>query len=448
MAGMPFADVSDPDPDRNLARVGPDPLADAFLEKFTIHAGQAGPMLSGTEAGEAYRARLVSPGGPLAFYVHFPFCKGRCLFCGFAGKSPAGGLGESYCRAVASEIEHLARATGPRGPARTVYFGGGTPSSLDPADLSRVLSAVRSCVPLANDCEITLEGAVHDFTPASMDGFLKAGFNRFSIGIQSFDTAVRRGMGRVLSGDEAAARLSEVCSLDMAAVVIDLIYGLPGQTPEVFSRDLEVAAETGLDGLDTYQLNVFPGGELESAAKEGKVPPPVPLSGQGRYYALAWERLGRKGFRSLSLSHYARSSRERNIYNPWAKRRRDCLAAGAGAGGFLAGWASYRRPDPKSYVDAAARGEFAPDFVTAPPSSGAIISFIVGEMEEGRLDLRELVSRFGPSPDALARLLDNWVEAGLAEIRDELLTMTVAGRFWGVNLTQAVVETLAAASGS
>jgi oxygen-independent coproporphyrinogen-3 oxidase len=228
----------------------------------------------------------------------------------------------------------------------------------------------------------------------------------------------------------------------MAAVIIDLIYGLPGQTPEIFARDLDTAADAGLDGLDTYQLNVFPDGELERAAGSGRVPHPAPLSAQGRYYALAWERLARLRFRPLSLSHYARGTRERNLYNPWAKRRLDCLAAGAGAGGFLAGWASYRRPDPARYMADAERGRFSPDFLTRPAPSEALASFVVGEMEEGSLDLRALEAAFGVGRPALSRLLDNWQEAGLIGIEDDLLTMTVAGRFWGVNLSQAVVVTL------
>jgi oxygen-independent coproporphyrinogen-3 oxidase len=443
--GMPFPTGAIPEPGRYLANVGPDPLSGAFREKFVVHAGRSGAMLAGREAAEAYLARLAAPGGPCAFYVHMPFCRGRCLFCGFAGKAPTGGIGGEYCSAVVKEIEFIARAGGQRGPVRTVYFGGGTPSCMAPEDLARVLSAMRGCVPFANDCEITLEGAVHDFSPENVSAFLEAGFNRFSIGIQTFDTAVRRSMGRVSGGDEALSRLREIASRQMAALIIDLIYGLPGQTLETFSRDLDLAATAGLDGLDTYQLNVFPGGELARAAEGGRVPRPAPLAEQGRYYALAWERLRRLRFRPLSLSHYARGTRERNFYNPWAKRRQDCLAAGAGAGGFLEGWSSYRKPDPEAYIRSAAAGEFSPDFLVGPPPSDALSSFVVGDMEEGVLDIRALEERFGAVPPAFSRLLDNWQEAGLVSVEDGLVTLTVAGRFWGVNLAQASVDTLSGA---
>ncbi|MDR1313545.1 MAG: radical SAM protein [Deltaproteobacteria bacterium] len=183
-AGPPFAAAVKADPARFLAKAFADPLSGAFSERFAIHAGRAGEPVSGPEAARAHLERLASPGGSCAFYVHLPFCRGRCLFCGFAGRSPDGGAGAAYCEAAASEIEFMAGAVGQRGPVRAVYFGGGTPSSMAPADLARLLSAVRSCLPLANDCEITLEGAVHDFTPDAASAFLDAGFNRFSIGIQ------------------------------------------------------------------------------------------------------------------------------------------------------------------------------------------------------------------------------------------------------------------------
>lgn len=398
--------------------------------------------MTGPDAAECLRARLAMPGGPFAFYVHVPFCTGRCLFCGFAGSGPGGGAGARYCQAVEREIDSLALASGPRGPVRAVYFGGGTPSSMDSGDLSRLLSAARSLAPFANDCEITLEGAVHDFTRDRASEFIDAGFNRFSIGIQTFDTAVRRSMGRHLSGVEALARLRELCSMSMAAVVIDLIFGLPGQTIEIFERDLELAVSVGLDGLDTYQLNVFPDGALERAAEEGRVPPPAPLAAQGRYYALALERLGRMRFRQLSLSHFARGTRERNLYNPWAKSRLDCLSAGAGAGGFVSGWSFYRRADPAAYVERASRGDFAPDFVTAPHPAGEISSFLAGQMEEGALDLDAFRASYGPVPPAFQRILDNWRDAGLASEADGLVTLTTAGRFWGVNMAQAAIDAL------
>jgi oxygen-independent coproporphyrinogen-3 oxidase len=307
--------------------------------------------------------------------------------------------------------------------------------------LAALTEALRRGFNLANDCEITLEGRIHDFDRGRTLGFLSAGFNRFSIGIQTFDTSVRRSLGRVSDSDTARRLLADVSAHQRAAVIIDLIYGLPGQTVEGFLADLDTAELAGVDGLDTYQLNVF--SQLGRAVAQGRVPAPAPLPAQGRYYEAAALRLAGRHWRRLSLSHYARSTRERNIYNPWAKRRLPCLAAGAGAGGFLDGHAVYRQADVEGYVRRISKGDFSPDFVTAPSPSAPVTSFIVGQMEEGHLDYQELCRRFGVNPGPLERLLSDWRQAGLVELGGETMTMTMAGLFWGVNLTQAVVETAA-----
>ncbi|MDR2442848.1 MAG: heme anaerobic degradation radical SAM methyltransferase ChuW/HutW [Deltaproteobacteria bacterium] len=441
MTGMPLPSNQNYLPDRYLTTKTDDPLGLAFPEKFTVHAGQAGTPYSGSEAASIYHELLDKPGGPCAIYVHLPFCQGKCLYCGFAGSFPGQELTSNYAKAVKRELEFLAQKPAACGPVRTIYFGGGTPSCLDPGDLALLMETIFHNFSLANDCEITLEGRIHDFTPERRQAFLASGFNRFSIGIQSFDTLVRRKLGRVSDKQTASELLAGLCDLNRANVIIDLIYGLPGQDVETFLADLALADQCGVDGLDTYQLNVF--GDLKRAVEAGRVPAPAELKEQGRYYIAAANYFTQKHWRRLSLSHYARSTRERNIYNPWAKRRDRCLAAGAGAGGFLDGHATYRLPVVEGYILRSMEGNFDIDFVTSPSPAAPAISFIVGQMEEGYLDFEELNSRFGVNPGPLERLLVNWRESGLVELGGKTMTMTMEGLFWGVNLTQAVVDTAA-----
>jgi oxygen-independent coproporphyrinogen-3 oxidase len=329
------------------------------------------------------------------------------------------------------------------GPVRVIYFGGGTPSSLDIESLKSVAKALKESFRLANDCETTLEGAIHDFSPERIDGFLEAGFNRFSIGIQSFETEVRTRLGRRSSRETAIRRLKDLKERDMAAVIIDLIYGLPGQSLSMFETDLKIADDIGLDGLDTYQLNVFPKGPLNKAVEEGTIAPPALLSEQGRYFAKGYEFLTERRWRTLSLSHYAKTFRERNFYNPWAKRRADVLAVGAGAGGFLGSYAFYRLPNVDSYLKNAENNVFSPSFVTYPSPDEALSSFVVSEMETGSLNLARLFSDFNPDPEPLRNLFQNWEEAGLVSMKGDYLELTLSGRFWGVNLTQAVIDAAA-----
>jgi oxygen-independent coproporphyrinogen-3 oxidase len=433
-----------PGPERFAAKTSGDPAAEAFAGKFAIHAGTIGQTVAGEAAAEKYAELLCSwTNEPLGLYLHVPFCRNRCLYCGFAGQSPTAETLTKYVETLGQEIRHLGSRFRPKaGPVRTVYFGGGTPTILEPSALARLTEEIGRNFDLANDVEMTLEGRVSDLTKEKAAGFLAAGFNRFSLGVQSFDSKVRKTIGRHSEGAEAEKFLSNLIAFQKAAVVIDLIYGLPGQTLDSFLADLKTADRLGVDGLDTYQLNTFAGGELDKAVRQGRIDPPAPLNAQGRYYVEGAKLAKKMGWRTLSLSHYARDGRERNIYNPWAKTRKTCLGLGAGAGGFLAGHATYRSTDVKEYFQNAETDKFAPNFVTLPSGHEKLRSLIIGQMERGGLNLADLGESRTKRRAALEFLLDNWREAGLIELDDERLEMTLAGRFWGVNLTQALVVTL------
>ncbi|MDR0620388.1 MAG: heme anaerobic degradation radical SAM methyltransferase ChuW/HutW [Deltaproteobacteria bacterium] len=429
-------------PERFLARIGVGPGL-AFAEKFTVHAGTTGETLLGEEALEAYGRVLgdIKP-GPLGLYLHIPFCQNRCLYCGFVGQKPDNELIGRYVSAMEKEIESLGTTFAEKpGPVRTVYFGGGTPTIVAPQLLARLTSAIQKNFNLANDLEMTLEGRVSDLSPENVSGFLGAGFNRFSLGVQSFDTEIRKSLGRHGDRAKAMAYLANLIERRMAPVIIDLIYGLPGQSVSAFLEDLKTADEMGVDGLDTYQLNVFRGGELEKAVKSGRIKAPANLAEQAEFYLKAAEFMDSLKWRRLSLSHYARDTRERNVYNPWAKTRKNCLAFGAGAGGFIDGHATYRRPDVPAYLEMSQNRRFGPDFLTKPTGRESLQSFIVGQMEMGYLNIKRLTGTEGVNPEPIALLADNWHRAGLVRLNGDHMELTDPGRFWGVNLTQALVVT-------
>ncbi|MDR0882198.1 MAG: heme anaerobic degradation radical SAM methyltransferase ChuW/HutW [Candidatus Adiutrix sp.] len=425
-----------------MARATDRPLAEAFDRKFTIHAGSDSTPLADRETSAAFASLLARPAPQgLGIYIHLPFCRNQCLYCGFAGRRPDGELCAAYIEALVEESRQMSRRPTGGEPVRVIYLGGGTPSAVEPELLARLMAALRANFDLANDCEMTLEGRLHDFTPERAAGFLAAGFNRFSIGVQSFDTQVRRSLGRVSDRATVVKLLSNLISHQKAAIVIDLIYGLPGQSPDDFVADLQTAVGLGLDGLDTYQLNVFPGAPLDRRIREGRLPPAAALNEQGEYYRRAGEWLLGQRWRQLSLSHFAGTFRERNLYNPWAKRRGDCLGLGAGAGGFWAGWSYYRQPQVERYLKRAEQGDFTPDLLTPPAPNHRLAGLVVEQMEQGYLNYLKLMDDFGVEPGLLTALLANWRDQGLIELDGEWLNMTVSGRFWGVNLTQAVIET-------
>lgn len=162
-----------------------------------------------------------------------------------------------YTDKIIEEMAAEAEVRTGKGKIRAVYFGGGTPTALLTEDLVRLIRACYQYLPLAEDCEFTIEGRMSHFDLEKAQVCLEAGANRISIGVQTFNTAIRRRLGRKHSGDEAFEYLAKLCELD-AVIVADLMFGLPNQTDEVWQNDIARATELPLSGLDTYAFNLYP----------------------------------------------------------------------------------------------------------------------------------------------------------------------------------------------
>lgn len=421
---------------------GTNVLSDAFSAKMVVHAGSKGAMVPREEVAEKYHSLLENNlNKRTAVYVHMPFCNTKCIYCGFAGGKATDDIVKDYVSSLIKEVEYLSSIQRVRDASvATVYFGGGTPSSVHPDELGRFMDVLRSKMKIANDCEITLEGRISDFTPENTDGFVKAGFNRFSLGVQSFNTKIRKRLGRLNSREEVTELLTGLVNKYQAAVIIDLIYGLPGQSIEDFISDLETADKIGVDGLDTYQLNAFPNSAMVKGIEAGTIPPAADLNMQGAYYKAAYDHLMDKHWRQLSVSHYAKTYRERNIYNAWAKSKGHSLGIGAGAGGNVGGYSGYRMPVVEKYIKMTAMGHFAPDVLTNPVATAELAGEVVRQIEQGYFDLRILKEQFNIGGEGLQELLANWTQAGLMEYNGSFYTLTIAGKFWCVNISQILIN--------
>lgn len=372
-------------------------------------------------------------------YVHVPFCANHCLFCGFYRNAYTPDATSSYADLLIEEIERESSERTVRNrPVAAVYLGGGTPSALSAAELSRILGAIKRCLPLKPDCEITIEGRIIHFDPEKIDTALEAGVNRISIGVQSFDTQIRRRQGRRASRDEAIRFLEAIRDRDRAALVIDLLYGLPGQTDQVWREDLRIAVDIAPDGIDLYGLNLIPGTPLHTAAGSGKFRNMAALRDIGRMYRTGVETLAAKGWTHISNSHWARTPRERNIYNLRIKEGVDCLAYGSGAGGLLGRYSYSVAPDLDVYREAVLSGRKPIFGMLVSDSLQPARNAITASLEVGRLDLDRIATHLGERLNpAIAPLLDQWQSAGLVSLDGSIVSLTTAGRFWYSNLVSA-----------
>lgn len=425
----------------HFARTAGDPVRDAFAARRAVLPWRSRRPLP-VEAVDATWSQLLDhhqPSGTRLAYVHVPFCANHCLFCGFYRNHHTSEAATAYTDLLVAEIEREADAPAVRArPIDAVYLGGGTPSALSATELARLLATIRRTLPLAADCEITIEGRIMHFDAEKVDACLEAGANRFSIGVQSFDTAVRRRQGRRAGKEEATAFIEALRDRDRAAIVIDLLYGLPGQTEAVWREDLRIAADIAPDGLDLYGLNLIPGSPLHRAAAAGKFPDAPTLADLGGLYRIGADFLAEQDWQQLSNSHWRRTPRERNLYNLRIKEGGDCLAYGSGSGGLLGRHSYIVAPDLQNYTEGVLAGRKPIDGMSVSDALQPLRNAITAGLEKGRLDLAD-VAALAPDRDVAATLLPlvrQWREAGLVEPSDEdgVMNLTTAGRFWYGNL--------------
>ncbi|MEL3921906.1 heme anaerobic degradation radical SAM methyltransferase ChuW/HutW [Aeromonas enteropelogenes] len=418
----------------------PDPLKFAFSGKTSAHASRGGvrPMSLDEAAWQAWWQQ-ESEADERALYIHIPFCRKRCSFCNFFenGANPA--RMSRYMAALCASLNAAAETPlGQSKPFSAVYVGGGTPTDMAVEDLARLANAIGR-FPLTPDAEVTLEGRLNGFDEAKWQTALAGGFNRFSFGVQSFDTDVRQQAARFDDRETLLRRLGELTRDDAVVIVADLIFGLPGQDDEVWRQDISDVMASGVRGVDLYQLIAMQGTNLERAEAKGKLGWSADGQQRAVMYAYGASQLEQQGWDRLSCSHWRRSHTEQSRYNQMAKRGAEILPFGAGAGGSIHGHGVMNGRDLDGWHDALAKGERVPGMVMSRNPDARIDGLLRGALDRGWLALASLPA---PLRAHLQPLFEGWQRNGLASLTDERLALTLAGRFWNVNLQAGLFEFL------
>jgi putative oxygen-independent coproporphyrinogen III oxidase len=271
---------------------------------------------------------LMAP--PLSLYVHLPWCVRKCPYCDFNSHAvPAAGIPEgAYLAALLADLEFAARDAAGR-EIVSVFFGGGTPSLFSARAVETVLARVREILPVAGDLEVTLEANPGTVEHGAFASYRDAGVNRVSLGAQSFDDRSLAALGRIHGGAEIGAAVAELRSAGIDNFNLDLMYGLPQQTPAGARRDLERAIELGPAHVSHYNLTLEPGTAFE------RRPPQLPdEEAVHEMQSSCQQLLAAAGYRQYEVSAYARPTRRcRHNLNYWEFG--DYLGIGAGAHGKL-----------------------------------------------------------------------------------------------------------------
>jgi len=268
---------------------------------------------------------------PSHLYVHIPFCLRKCRYCDFFSVPVKSEPVRRYIDCLRRELQ----ARGARGAFQTLYFGGGTPTSLGEKTLGTLLDALQSIIDLPSAEEFTVEANPGTVIPAKLRLLRAAGANRLSIGVQSFQPKLLQTLGRIHSPEEARSAFALARQAGFENVSIDLIFGIPGQSPAEWSADLEEAIDLHVQHLSAYGLTYEEGTPLHGELVSGCIDP-VPQELEREMALHAIRRTRQAGLEHYEISNYAGPGFEcRHNLAYWANE--PYLGIGAAAASYLDG---------------------------------------------------------------------------------------------------------------
>jgi oxygen-independent coproporphyrinogen-3 oxidase len=271
---------------------------------------------------------------PLGVYVHWPYCARICPYCDFNVFKARGREAEAagLARAILADLEASAALTGPR-ELVSIFFGGGTPSLMDPAWAAQIIEAARRLWSPAADLEVTLEANPTDAETGRFAAFAAAGVNRLSLGLQALDDAALTFLGRNHDAAEGR-RAAQAAAKAFPRLSLDLIYARPGQTPAAWVEELRQAIALGAEHLSPYQLTIEAGTAFDRAVRRGLFSPPGEDLGAELYEATQSVLEG-AGFDAYEVSNHARGEAARSRHNLDYWRGWDYVGVGPGAHGRI-----------------------------------------------------------------------------------------------------------------
>ncbi|MFQ1700309.1 radical SAM family heme chaperone HemW [Loktanella agnita] len=270
--------------------------------------------------------------GGFGLYIHWPFCQAKCPYCDFNSHVVAQIDQKAWCNAYLSEIDRVGMLTQGR-VLRSVFFGGGTPSLMDPDIVDAILTKVRATWPMANNIEITLEANPTSVEAGRFNGYRAAGVNRVSMGIQALNDTDLKALGRLHNVTEARAAF-DIARGAFERVSFDLIYARQGQQLADWKAELEQALSMAIDHLSLYQLTIESGTAFGDRYAAGKLRGLPDEDVAADMYELTQDLCGAAGFNGYEVSNHARPECE-SIHNKIYWRYGDYAGIGPGAHGRL-----------------------------------------------------------------------------------------------------------------
>jgi len=359
----------------------------------------------------------------LGLYVHIPFCSAICNYCNFNRGLFDAGLKEQYVSALVREIGSQADGA----PADTIYFGGGTPSLLEPGEVEAIVAACRRAFAVTVDAEITLEANPETVTPERLAGFLAAGVNRLSFGVQSFRDEELQRLTRLHSAARAADAFAMARRAGFDNISLDLMMWLPQQTIPQWLESVDALIELAPDHASLYILELYPNAPLREAMARGQWSL-APDDDAADMYLQAMTSLDASGYAQYEISNVARQGREsRHNLKYWTDGA--WLGFGCGAHSTRGGVRWKNLSSTTEYIAAVASGRpLALERRVLIAREALEEALITGLRLTRGIDVNTVKARYGVDVwDIYRRQLEQFLEAGVLIYDGRLLRLSRAG---------------------
>jgi oxygen-independent coproporphyrinogen-3 oxidase len=364
----------------------------------------------------------------LGLYLHVPFCSAICNYCNFNRGLLDAELKRRYVAALLEEISRRGGPTAPQGSAAdTIFFGGGTPSLLEPAEIAALVRACESAFALAADREVTLEANPETVTAGRLAAYRAAGVNRVSFGVQSFREDELRRLSRLHTADRARAAVREARAAGFDNVSLDLMMWLPEQTVADWLESVDQAIALSPEHLSLYLLEVYPNAPLRDEMARARWSQAPDEDAEAMYLA-AMERLDAAGYVQYEISNVARPGRQsRHNLKYWTDG--EWLGLGCGAHSTSGGVRWKNVSATNDYILRLSRGEPASceEHRMSPDERLGDALFTGLRLSEG-VDLATIDRRYGVDTwDRYGALLAPYLEAGCLVREGDRLRLTRRG---------------------
>lgn len=383
---------------------------------------------------------------PLSLYIHIPWCEKKCPYCDFNSHLAKTDISDpkaqnQYIQALladlAQDIERFANQLGSR-KVSTVFIGGGTPSLFSSKAIQNLIDGVKDIISLEATAEVTLESNPGSSEASKFEGFLEAGVNRLSIGIQSFNDNALQRLGRVHSASQAIAAAKAAKQAGFKRLNLDIMFGLPNQSLAASIEDIEQAIELEPDHISAYELTLEPNTLFHNQ------PPKLPKDEmKWQMYEALQQRLASSGYQQYEVSAYAKATQQcRHNINYWEFG--DYLGIGAGAHSKMTDTEfqiqrSWKIKHPTTYLNALASDDSSLKAVNRTlkavgdtkknSSQDTAFEFMLNAMRlTGGFDLALFEDRTGLALETIQTSLNKHMQMGLLEISDGRVKTNLKGR--------------------